>query len=118
LKARRDASAVLEGVSAREQRDLIDLAPELLDGAEAAATEAMAVASVAESGGAVRLAVALARGHGGAVVRGALATGARVRVRGAAAILGAAAGLGAGGAFLGARGGGAEARGGGFVHGV
>jgi hypothetical protein len=50
LKARRDASAILEGVSAREQRDLIDLAPELLDGAEAAATEAMAVASVAESG--------------------------------------------------------------------
>jgi hypothetical protein len=50
LKARRDASAVLEGVSAHEQRDLIDFAPELLDGAEAAATEAMAVASVAESG--------------------------------------------------------------------
>jgi hypothetical protein len=50
LKARRDASAVLEGVSTREQRDLIDFAPELLDGAEAAATEAMAVASVAESG--------------------------------------------------------------------
>jgi hypothetical protein len=42
------------------------------------------------------------------VVRGALATGARVRVRGAAAILGAAAGLGVGGAFLGARGGGAR----------
>jgi hypothetical protein len=61
LKARHDASAVLEGDSACEQRDLIDLALELLDGArtttpppddgaEAATTEAMAVASVAESG--------------------------------------------------------------------
>jgi hypothetical protein len=51
---------VLEGGSIREQRNLIDLAPELLDdartttpppddGAEAAATEAMAVVSVVES---------------------------------------------------------------------
>jgi hypothetical protein len=42
------------------------------------------------------------------VVRGVLVAGARVRVRGAATILGAVAGLGAGGAFLGARGGGAR----------
>jgi hypothetical protein len=68
----------------------------------------MVVASVAESGKEQFGSVALARGRGGAVVRGALATGARVRVRGAAAILGAVAGLGAGGAFLGARDGGAR----------